>query len=52
MKPLELPGWLEASEDTRLRIVETAKRYLLGSTFRELDSIPSNQIRNGAIVRD
>lgn len=48
MKPLELPGWLAASEETRLRIVEAAKRYLLGSTFPELDSTPSNQIRNGA----
>jgi hypothetical protein len=48
MKVLDLPGWLEAPEETRLRIVEAAKRYLLGSTFPELDSTPSNQVRNGA----
>lgn len=48
MKPLELPGWLQASEETHLRIVEAAKRYLLNSGFPDLDSNPSNQIRNGA----
>ncbi|WP_433968328.1 hypothetical protein [Tunturiibacter gelidiferens] len=48
MKPLELPGWVEASDETRLRIVEAAKRYLMGTTFPELDSTPSNQVRNGA----
>jgi hypothetical protein len=48
MKPLELPGWLGASDETRFRIVDAAKRFLLGSTFSELDCPPSNQIRNGA----
>lgn len=48
MKPLELPGWLEASEETQPRIVAAAKRYLTETTFPELDSTPSNQIRNGA----
>lgn len=48
MKPLELPGWLEASDETKLRIREAAKRYLRETTFPGLDSTPSNQVRNGA----
>jgi hypothetical protein len=48
IKPLELPGWIEASEETRLRVVEAAKRYLLYSGFPNLDSTPSNTVRNGA----
>jgi len=48
MKLLELPGWLDASDETRLRIVEAAKRYLMESTFPGLGSTPSHQVRNGA----
>jgi hypothetical protein len=48
MKPLELPGWLEAADETKKRIVQAAKRYLMETTFPELDAAPSSQIRNGA----
>ena len=48
MKPPELPGWVQSSDETKKRIVEAAKRYLMETTFPELDATPSNQIRNGA----
>jgi len=48
MKLPELPGWLESSEETRSRIVEAAKRFLMESTFPELDSAHSSRVRNGA----
>ena len=44
----KLPGWIAASEETRTRILEAAKQYLTQTTFPELESSPSRQIRNGA----
>jgi hypothetical protein len=48
MKLLDLPGWVESSEDTRSRIVGAGKRYLTESPFPDLDSAHSSQVRNGA----
>jgi len=48
MKPLELPGWLEASDETKQRIVDAAKRYLNESTFPESGPAEANRVRNGA----
>ena len=48
MKPLELPGWVDASEETKTRIAEAAKRYLATSTFPDLKSATNNRVRNGA----
>ena len=48
MKPLELPGWVEAADETKQRIVEAAKRYLTVSTFPESGPAEPNRVRNGA----
>ena len=48
MKPTELPGWFSSSDESKQRIVRAAKRYLLETTFPELDAAPMNGARQGA----
>jgi hypothetical protein len=44
----KLPGWTNSSDETKARILEAAERYLLQSSFPELEYTPSTQSRNGA----
>ncbi|HWA95851.1 MAG TPA: hypothetical protein VG844_14715 [Terracidiphilus sp.] len=44
----KLPGWLQASDEMRSRIVGAAKTYLTSTTFPTIIQFPSNQIMNGA----
>lgn len=44
----KLPGWIVASAETKSRILKAAKGYLRESTFPDLDSAASRQVRNGA----
>jgi hypothetical protein len=48
MKMPTLPGWIGASEETRNRIVQSAKRYLTRTTFPESGPAEPNLARNGA----
>ena len=44
----KLPGWLQASDEMKLRIVAAAKTYLTQTTFPTINEFPSRQVMNGA----
>jgi hypothetical protein len=44
----KLPGWLQAPNEMRSRIIAAAKSYLTLTTFPATNEFPSNQIMNGA----
>ncbi len=44
----KLPGWLQAPNEMRSRIIAAAKAYLTLTTFPAINEFPSNQIMNGA----
>jgi hypothetical protein len=44
----KLPGWLQAPDEMRSRIIAAAKAYLTLTTFPATNEFPSNQIMNGA----
>lgn len=48
MKLLDLPGWVDASEQIKSRISGAAKRYLSQSTFPDSEPARPNSVRNGA----
>jgi hypothetical protein len=43
-----LPGWLQASDGIKERMVAAAKCYLEQSDFPSINEFPSNQVMNGA----
>ncbi|HEV2395985.1 MAG TPA: hypothetical protein VGS27_03440 [Candidatus Sulfotelmatobacter sp.] len=44
----KLPGWLQATNEMRSRIIAAAKAYLTLSTFPTIYEFPSHQVMNGA----
>jgi hypothetical protein len=44
----KLPGWLQAPDEMRSRIIAAAKTYLTLTDFPSINEFPSNQIMNGA----
>lgn len=48
MEVEKLPGWIQASQDLRGRIIEAAKTFLTTTSFRSNPWFPSNRVPNGA----
>ena len=48
MDVAKLPGWLQAPDAMKSRIIAAAKDYLVLTTFPAINEFPSNQIMNGA----